>query len=187
MRHLFCIFLSEGILDTLEGPNMPPIQRVARDLPVVATAAMNAVNATVKTLGVILQSQWCCVQHQRWDHRLMRTWIPWWWCCVDNTDWCEGQRPWWLLVIVDILHDTWTLSRQTNHHQFTTTIGCLYWTKSKNYMGVNVMFVLFKWLTPFFIGILYLLKQLECIKIPSCLHLFSCLDKLIFNSTLSFL
>uniref|UniRef100_A0A8C8BP34 Protein YIPF3 n=1 Tax=Oncorhynchus tshawytscha TaxID=74940 RepID=A0A8C8BP34_ONCTS len=47
----------EGILDTLEGPNMPPIQRVARDLPVVATAAMNAVNATVKTLGVILQSQ----------------------------------------------------------------------------------------------------------------------------------
>ncbi|XP_035654356.1 protein YIPF3-like isoform X1 [Oncorhynchus keta] len=47
----------EGILDTLEGPNMPPIQRVARDLPVVATAAMNAVNATVKTFGVILQSQ----------------------------------------------------------------------------------------------------------------------------------
>ncbi|CAB1312525.1 unnamed protein product [Coregonus sp. 'balchen'] len=45
------------ILDTLEGPNMPPIQRVARDLPVVATSAMNAVNTTVKILGVILQSQ----------------------------------------------------------------------------------------------------------------------------------
>ncbi|XP_062319804.1 protein YIPF3 [Osmerus eperlanus] len=43
----------EGILDTLEGPNIPPIQRVARDLPDVATAA---VNATVKTLGVFLKS-----------------------------------------------------------------------------------------------------------------------------------
>ncbi|KAM6956368.1 protein YIPF3 [Aplochiton taeniatus] len=43
----------EGILDTLEGPNVPPIQRVARDVPVVATVAFNA---TVKTLGLILQS-----------------------------------------------------------------------------------------------------------------------------------
>lgn len=47
----------EGILDTLEGPNVPPIQRVARDVardvPVIATVAFNA---TVKTLGLILQS-----------------------------------------------------------------------------------------------------------------------------------
>uniref|UniRef100_A0A8C9T7A3 Protein YIPF3 n=1 Tax=Scleropages formosus TaxID=113540 RepID=A0A8C9T7A3_SCLFO len=39
----------EGILDTLEGPNVPPIQRVARDLPDVATHLMNN---TVKSLGI---------------------------------------------------------------------------------------------------------------------------------------
>lgn len=31
----------EGILDTLEGPNMPPFQRVARDIPVVSNAVLN--------------------------------------------------------------------------------------------------------------------------------------------------
>ncbi|KAL4641142.1 protein YIPF3 [Arapaima gigas] len=41
----------EGILDTLEGPNVPPIQRVARDLPDVA---VHLVNNTVKSLGISL-------------------------------------------------------------------------------------------------------------------------------------
>ncbi|OXB76591.1 UNVERIFIED_CONTAM: hypothetical protein H355_014482 [Colinus virginianus] len=31
----------EGILDTLEGPNVPPFQRVARDIPVVSSAVLN--------------------------------------------------------------------------------------------------------------------------------------------------
>ncbi|KAI4879902.1 hypothetical protein NFI96_016062 [Prochilodus magdalenae] len=44
----------EGILDTLEGPNVPPIQRVARDLPDVASAV---VNATVKSVAAIVHSQ----------------------------------------------------------------------------------------------------------------------------------
>ncbi|KAJ8418320.1 hypothetical protein AAFF_G00140290 [Aldrovandia affinis] len=44
----------EGILDTLEGPNVPPIQRVARDLPEVATSL---INGTVKSLGISLLSQ----------------------------------------------------------------------------------------------------------------------------------
>ncbi|CAL8258646.1 unnamed protein product [Lota lota] len=42
----------EGILDTLEGVNALPIQRVARDVPELASAA---VNATLQTLGVMLQ------------------------------------------------------------------------------------------------------------------------------------
>uniref|UniRef100_A0A673MH11 Protein YIPF3 n=1 Tax=Sinocyclocheilus rhinocerous TaxID=307959 RepID=A0A673MH11_9TELE len=44
----------EGILDTLEGPNIPPIQRVARDVPVVASAV---VNATIKSIAAVVQSQ----------------------------------------------------------------------------------------------------------------------------------
>ncbi|KAG2467361.1 YIPF3 protein, partial [Polypterus senegalus] len=39
----------EGILDTLEGPNIPPIQRVARDVPVVSA---NLVNVTLKAVGL---------------------------------------------------------------------------------------------------------------------------------------
>ncbi|XP_027006086.1 protein YIPF3 [Tachysurus fulvidraco] len=44
----------EGILDTLEGPNVPPIQRVARDVPNVATVVMNA---TVKSVAAIIHLQ----------------------------------------------------------------------------------------------------------------------------------
>ncbi|XP_048864934.1 protein YIPF3 [Brienomyrus brachyistius] len=44
----------EGILDTLEGPNVPPIQRVARDLPDVAS---HLANNTIKSLGIALQAQ----------------------------------------------------------------------------------------------------------------------------------
>uniref|UniRef100_A0AAR2LMT9 Protein YIPF3 n=1 Tax=Pygocentrus nattereri TaxID=42514 RepID=A0AAR2LMT9_PYGNA len=44
----------EGILDTLEGPNVPPIQRVARDLPNLASVV---VNATVKSVAAIVHSQ----------------------------------------------------------------------------------------------------------------------------------
>ncbi|XP_057198635.1 protein YIPF3 isoform X1 [Triplophysa rosa] len=44
----------EGILDTLEGPNIPPIQRVARDVSVVANTV---VNATIKTIAAIVQTQ----------------------------------------------------------------------------------------------------------------------------------
>ncbi|KAK6489222.1 protein YIPF3-like [Huso huso] len=43
----------EGILDTLEGPNVPPFQRIARDIPEVSVAL---VNTTVKTIGATLQS-----------------------------------------------------------------------------------------------------------------------------------
>ncbi|CAL8360462.1 unnamed protein product [Boreogadus saida] len=47
----------EGILDTLEGVNAPPIQRVARDVPALAPAAISvALNTTLQTLGVLLQS-----------------------------------------------------------------------------------------------------------------------------------
>ncbi|XP_064014850.1 protein YIPF3 isoform X2 [Pogoniulus pusillus] len=41
----------EGILDTLEGPNMPPFQRVARDIPVVSNAVLNA---TAKAIALTL-------------------------------------------------------------------------------------------------------------------------------------
>ncbi|KAI1240721.1 hypothetical protein IHE44_0009161 [Lamprotornis superbus] len=41
----------EGILDTLEGPNMPPFQRVARDIPVVSNAVLNT---TAKTIALTL-------------------------------------------------------------------------------------------------------------------------------------
>ncbi|KAI2657565.1 Protein YIPF3 [Labeo rohita] len=42
------------ILDTLEGFNMPPIQRVARDVPIVANTV---VNATIKSIAAIVQTQ----------------------------------------------------------------------------------------------------------------------------------
>lgn len=42
---------SAGILDTLEGPNMPPFQRVARDIPVVSNAVLNT---TVKAIALTL-------------------------------------------------------------------------------------------------------------------------------------
>ncbi|KAH1172910.1 protein YIPF3 [Mauremys mutica] len=41
----------EGILDTLEGPNVPPFQRVARDIPVVASAVLNT---TAKAIALTL-------------------------------------------------------------------------------------------------------------------------------------
>lgn len=40
-----------GILDTLEGPNMPPFQRVARDIPVVSNAVLNT---TAKAIALTL-------------------------------------------------------------------------------------------------------------------------------------
>ncbi|XP_026983167.1 protein YIPF3 isoform X2 [Sagmatias obliquidens] len=49
----------EGILDTLEGPNIPPMQRVPRDIPAVLPAARlptTALNATAKAVAVTLQS-----------------------------------------------------------------------------------------------------------------------------------
>ncbi|XP_066215431.1 protein YIPF3 isoform X2 [Saccopteryx leptura] len=49
----------EGILDTLEGPNIPPMQRVPRDIPVVLPAARllaTVLNATAKAIVVTLQS-----------------------------------------------------------------------------------------------------------------------------------
>ncbi|KQK76764.1 protein YIPF3 [Amazona aestiva] len=41
----------EGILDTLEGPNMPPFQRVARDIPLVSNAVLNT---TAKAIALTL-------------------------------------------------------------------------------------------------------------------------------------
>lgn len=41
----------EGILDTLEGPNIPPFQRVARDIPVVASVVLNT---TAKAIALTL-------------------------------------------------------------------------------------------------------------------------------------
>ncbi|XP_021115428.1 protein YIPF3 isoform X2 [Heterocephalus glaber] len=49
----------EGILDTLEGPNVPPMQRVPRDVPAVLPAARlpaTVLNATAKALAASLQS-----------------------------------------------------------------------------------------------------------------------------------
>ncbi|XP_075002842.1 protein YIPF3 isoform X4 [Calonectris borealis] len=40
-----------GILDTLEGPNMPPFQRVARDIPIVSSAVLNT---TAKAVALTL-------------------------------------------------------------------------------------------------------------------------------------
>lgn len=51
---LYSFFFSPGILDTLEGPNIPPIQRVARDVPNVATVV---VNATMKSVAAVMHSQ----------------------------------------------------------------------------------------------------------------------------------
>uniref|UniRef100_A0A5F9DKI5 Protein YIPF3 n=1 Tax=Oryctolagus cuniculus TaxID=9986 RepID=A0A5F9DKI5_RABIT len=50
----------EGILDTLEGPNVPPMQRVPRDIPAALPAAKlpaAVLNATAKAVAVTLQSQ----------------------------------------------------------------------------------------------------------------------------------
>lgn len=44
------ISLLSGLLDTLEGPNMAPIQRVPRDVPEVI------LNATARSLGAMLRS-----------------------------------------------------------------------------------------------------------------------------------
>ncbi|XP_078011468.1 protein YIPF3 isoform X2 [Phascolarctos cinereus] len=44
----------EGILDTLEGPNIPPIQRVPRDIP-VAGLPIAVLNATSKAVALTLQ------------------------------------------------------------------------------------------------------------------------------------
>ncbi|XP_058410272.1 protein YIPF3 isoform X2 [Diceros bicornis minor] len=49
----------EGILDTLEGPNIPPMQRVPRDIPAALPAARipaTLLNATAKAVAVTLQS-----------------------------------------------------------------------------------------------------------------------------------
>ncbi|XP_057350146.1 protein YIPF3 isoform X2 [Manis pentadactyla] len=49
----------EGILDTLEGPNIPPMQRVPRDIPAALPAArlpVTMLNATAKAVAVTLQS-----------------------------------------------------------------------------------------------------------------------------------
>ncbi|EPY76697.1 protein YIPF3 [Camelus ferus] len=49
----------EGILDTLEGPNIPPMQRVPRDIPAALPAARLpaiVLNATAKAVVVTLQS-----------------------------------------------------------------------------------------------------------------------------------
>ncbi|KAM5263370.1 protein YIPF3 isoform 2-T2 [Ctenodactylus gundi] len=49
----------EGILDTLEGPNIPPMQRVPRDVPAALPAARlpaAILNATAKAVAVSLQS-----------------------------------------------------------------------------------------------------------------------------------
>lgn len=53
------ILLLSGILDTLEGPNIPPMQRVPRDIPAALPAARlpaTMLNATVKAVEVTLQS-----------------------------------------------------------------------------------------------------------------------------------
>ncbi|MBW01239.1 Leucine-rich repeat-containing protein 73, partial [Eschrichtius robustus] len=45
----------EGILDTLEGPNIPPMQRVPRDIPAVLPAARlptTVLNATAKAVAI---------------------------------------------------------------------------------------------------------------------------------------
>lgn len=50
---------SLGILDTLEGPNIPPMQRVPRDIPAVLPAVrlpVTVVNATAKAIAVTVQS-----------------------------------------------------------------------------------------------------------------------------------
>lgn len=48
---VFSFFCSPGILDTLEGPNMLPFQRVARDIPAVSNAVLNT---TAKAIPLTL-------------------------------------------------------------------------------------------------------------------------------------
>ena len=53
------ILLLLGILDTLEGPNIPPMQRVPRDIPAALPAVRlptTVLNATSKAVAVTLQS-----------------------------------------------------------------------------------------------------------------------------------
>lgn len=53
------VLLLSGILDTLEGPNIPPMQRVPRDIPAALPAARlsaTVLNATAKAVAVTLQS-----------------------------------------------------------------------------------------------------------------------------------
>lgn len=57
--HSLCVLPPLGILDTLEGPNILPMQRVPRDIPAVLPAAklpVAVVNATAKAIAVTLQS-----------------------------------------------------------------------------------------------------------------------------------
>lgn len=53
------LLLLSGILDTLEGPNIPPMQRVPRDIPAVLPASRlpaTVLNTTVKAIEVTLRS-----------------------------------------------------------------------------------------------------------------------------------
>lgn len=53
------LLLLSGILDTLEGPNIPPMQRVPRDIPAVlpdVRPPVRVLNTTIKAVEVILQS-----------------------------------------------------------------------------------------------------------------------------------
>lgn len=53
------VLLLSGILDTLEGPDIPPMQRVPRDIPAALPAARlpaAVLNATAKAVAVTLQS-----------------------------------------------------------------------------------------------------------------------------------
>lgn len=57
--HSLSVLPPLGILDTLEGPNILPMQRVPRDIPAVLPAArlpVAVVNATSKAIEVALQS-----------------------------------------------------------------------------------------------------------------------------------
>lgn len=57
--HSILLLLLSGILDTLEGPNIPPMQRVPRDIPAVlpdVRPPARMLNTTVKAVEVILQS-----------------------------------------------------------------------------------------------------------------------------------
>lgn len=47
-----CVYCVSGLLDTLEGPNLSPMQRVARDVPELT------LNATVRSLGAFQRAHW---------------------------------------------------------------------------------------------------------------------------------
>lgn len=54
-RHLLSeshfLFVVSGLLDSLEGPNMAPMQRVARDVPELT------LNATLRIQGALLRAR----------------------------------------------------------------------------------------------------------------------------------